>query len=194
MVGEQVGKYGWKANIATLSDFVADALISELGVTLHPSLSSFNGPDQDECPDPELVDDDFEALLFYLRHLSPPVSDLSADVSTEGEVVFEAVGCAQCHTAELDGVRLYSDLLLHDVARSELQLVDQDEQAIPTEFRTPPLWGLINTAPYLHDGSASTVEEAIVLGHFSEAAAAKEAYQNLSEEDKDKLLTFLLAL
>ena len=73
----------------------------------------------------------------------------------------------------MGGVPLYSDLLLHDVAYDEWALVDQEEGVLPTEYRTPPLWGVTHTAPYLHDGSASDLEEAIIKGHFGEAEAAR---------------------
>ena len=73
IVGGMVGRYGWKAQIATASDFAADALIAELGQTVDASLSTFTGTDEDSHPDPELSDEDFLALSFYLANLGAPV-------------------------------------------------------------------------------------------------------------------------
>ena len=53
---------------------------------------------------------------------------------------------------------------------------------IPAQvFLTRPLWGLAETAPYLHDGRAPTVHDAIVL-HGGEATAARDAYLALDEQ------------
>lgn len=61
------------------------------------------------------------------------------------------------------------------------------------EWRTPPLWGVADSAPYLHDGRAETLEEA-VLWHGGEAAAARNRYYDLSRADKDRVLAFLSSL
>ena len=63
----------------------------------------------------------------------------------------------------------------------------------PGEFRTAPLWGLRQTAPYLHDGSAESIRDAILL-HFGEAEASKTAFEALSFDEQSKLLEFLLSL
>ncbi|WP_372725665.1 di-heme oxidoredictase family protein [Novipirellula sp.] len=61
------------------------------------------------------------------------------------------------------------------------------------EWRTPPLWGVADSAPYLHDGRAETLEEA-VLWHGGEAAAARNRFYDLSRADKDRVLAFLSSL
>jgi CxxC motif-containing protein (DUF1111 family) len=58
---------------------------------------------------------------------------------------------------------------------------------------TRPLWGLAETAPYLHDGRAPTVHDAIVL-HGGEAAAARDAYLALDERGRASVRVFLLSL
>jgi CxxC motif-containing protein (DUF1111 family) len=60
-------------------------------------------------------------------------------------------------------------------------------------IRTAPLWGLRVRPQLLHDGSALTIEEAI-LRHSVQAKDAKEAFERLSREDKQKLLIFLKSL
>ena len=61
------------------------------------------------------------------------------------------------------------------------------------EWRTPPLWGVADSAPYLHDGRAETLEEA-VLWHGGEATASRNRFYDLSRADKDRLLAFLSSL
>ena len=92
----------------------------------------------------------------------------------------------------------YTDLLLHDMGPG---LADgrEDFDAGPSEWRTPPLWGLgliddINGHRFLlHDGRARTIEEAI-LWHGGEAEAAREAFRLASAEERALLLAFLEAL
>ncbi|MEC7985268.1 MAG: di-heme oxidoredictase family protein, partial [Myxococcota bacterium] len=190
----RLGRYGWKADIPSLSDFVADALIKELGMTVEPSLSDFTVADDfDSCPDPELPDSDFQALLFFLQELEAPKGqDATIDGDPEaGAVLFEQVSCGKCHLASVPS---YTDLLLHDVAPNPAILVDIFPDVLPTEYRTPPLWGLIHTGPYLHDGSAPTLEDAILMGHYGEAQGSRQAFESLSEQDKNNLLSFLSTL
>lgn len=61
------------------------------------------------------------------------------------------------------------------------------------EWRTPPLWGVRDTAPYLHDGRAATLEEAIQW-HGGEAESSRRAYMKLSRAEKDLILAFLSSL
>ena len=114
----------------------------------------------------------------------------------DGEQLFIDMGCAACHVPELAGadgpVRVYSDFLLHDIADPARQQVDEPGVE-PREFRTAPLWGTRDTAPYLHDGSAETTDDAI-RGHHGEAQAAADAYEALFFVDKPKVLEFLRSL
>jgi len=61
------------------------------------------------------------------------------------------------------------------------------------EWKTPPLWGVSDSAPYWHDGRAETLKEAILL-HGGEADRARAAYQQLDQEDQQSLLGFLQSL
>jgi cytochrome c peroxidase len=61
------------------------------------------------------------------------------------------------------------------------------------EWRTPPLWGVADTSPYMHDGRAATLEEAIQW-HGGEATPAKVRYKTLTDEEKWKVIAFLLSL
>ena len=110
---------------------------------------------------------------------------------------------------------LYSDLLLHDMGEASSDsatyygtpvappslgdLAEAKEQtrrsgmAAPTEWRTPPLWGVADSAPYLHDGRANTLDDAIRL-HDGEAAKTKTRYTRLASSDRRALLAFLSSL
>jgi len=93
-------------------------------------------------------------------------------------------------------VRLYSDLLLHDMG-SGLADNRPDGAASGREWRTAPLWGLrlvrtfLNGQElYLHDGRARTLEQAI-LQHGGEAQAARDGFTALSAADRAALLDFV---
>jgi CxxC motif-containing protein (DUF1111 family) len=87
-------------------------------------------------------------------------------------------------------VSLYSDLLLHDIGTGDgiLQAAANGE-----EIRTPALWGLRLRRPLLHDGSASTIEEAVVR-HLREGELARRGFSQLREADRALLMAFLRSL
>jgi CxxC motif-containing protein (DUF1111 family) len=198
IVGGRVGRFGWKAGVPTLLDFVRDALTNELGLTLPPdAASAFGAPtDGDGAPDPELDEAALDDLVVFMRELAPPPRGAIDAAVQGGASVFEAIGCAACHVPALPAaggtfVPLYSDLLLHDVAAPERLLVPDGDAT--RELRTPPLWGLSLSAPYLHDGRARTIEDAI-RAHAAEATRARQAYDALAQEEKADLLRFLESL
>jgi CxxC motif-containing protein (DUF1111 family) len=87
-------------------------------------------------------------------------------------------------------VPLYSDLLLHDIGTGDgiLQAAANGE-----EIRTPALWGLRLRRPLLHDGSASTIDEAVVR-HSREGELARRGFSQLRETDRALLMAFLKSL
>jgi CxxC motif-containing protein (DUF1111 family) len=195
----RVGRFGWKAPLPTLEDFVRDALSNELGLTLADGPQHVAGVpgNDDDIADPEFGGSDYEALVYFSQMLAPPPRGDVGDAERRGEQVFVDIGCEACHTAEMttaDGepVPLYSDLLLHDVA-PEGYLGIEDGDATIREFRTPPLWGLRSSAPYMHDGLAPTIEVAIQR-HESEGEASRLAYEELSDADRADLIAFLESL
>ena len=60
-------------------------------------------------------------------------------------------------------------------------------------MRTAPLWGLRVIERFLHDGRASTIEDAI-LAHDGQAKRARDHFADLSQRDKQRLLAFLNSL
>ena len=87
---------------------------------------------------------------------------------------------------------IYSDLLVHDMGAD---LADGIEQGLATgtEFRTQPLWGIVADGPFLHDGRATSLREAILL-HAGEGQAARDAAASWSEAQWADLLEFLASL
>jgi CxxC motif-containing protein (DUF1111 family) len=89
-------------------------------------------------------------------------------------------------------VHLFSDLKRHDMGAA--LATPSAQGTIPAQvFLTRPLWGLAETAPYLHDGRAPTVHEAIAL-HGGEGTAARDAYLALDERGRSSVRVFLTSL
>jgi len=215
--GKYIGRFGKKAAKVTLLDQVVFALKEDIGLT-----SDFDTEDpinyaigtntSDGVPDPEVGSDVVNRLVFYMRTLKAPTrrNENDADVIA-GDKIFTEIGCVECHmptltTAESEIAALsnkefhpYTDLLLHDMGE---QLNDDypEGSADGGEWRTPPLWGLGladdsqgGTGYYLHDGRATSLEQAIGM-HGGEAYNVIENYNALSNNDKDKLYSFLMSL
>lgn len=87
-------------------------------------------------------------------------------------------------------VPLFADLKRHDMGSDLAENFGSDLDAF---FTTARLWGVWDTAPYLHDGRATTLVEAIAL-HGGEARAARDAFVAFSDEEKARLLAFLATL
>jgi CxxC motif-containing protein (DUF1111 family) len=98
------------------------------------------------------------------------------------------------YEARLGGypVWLFSDLKRHDMGPSNAARHVQRGVA-RTEYLTPRLWGLADSAPYLHDGRAPSFDYAIA-GHDGEGAAARAAFASLSWYDKGALRVYLMSL
>jgi hypothetical protein len=89
-------------------------------------------------------------------------------------------------------VRLYSDLKRHRMGAALAE--ERSEEGVPAdEFLTPALWGVARSRPYLHDGRAPTLEDAILL-HGGEAQASAAAYAALDDEGRAPLRVFLTSL
>jgi cytochrome c peroxidase len=115
----------------------------------------------------------------------------------EGYRLFKRLGCISCHQGMNVGGNMYEKLGLvsnYFKARGNVQEVDYGRYNITKneedryEFRVPSLRNVALTAPYFHDGSARTLEQAV-------AAMAK--YQlglTLPREDIAKIVKFLRTL
>jgi CxxC motif-containing protein (DUF1111 family) len=211
----RLGRFGWKAQIASLLGFSGDAYLIEMGITndLFPREEAPNGdtarliacdavPDPEDVAEPETGSRDIDEFTTFMQLLGPPPRGKITAAVTAGESVFNRIGCASCHTpvmttgpneiTALDRkpVPLFSDLLLHDVGTGD-GIAQAD--AAPNEIRTQPLWGLRVSGPFLHDGSAQSVEAAI-LRHAGEASRVTANFRALTAAERDQLLAFLGSL
>jgi cytochrome c peroxidase len=65
-----------------------------------------------------------------------------------------------------------------------------DDEPKPNEWKTPALWGVADSAPYMHDGSAATLRDAIAA-HGGDAKSVREKYKALNPGDQAALVAFL---
>lgn len=213
--GLHLGRFGRKAQVSSLLQQVVDAYHQDIGITtdfrpeenVNPQASGAVEA-ADRVPDPELSAAAVRQNLAYIRMLAPPAPGADTERRRRGEEIFSTIGCASCHVPEftagpspipsIEGrkVRLFSDLLLHDMGEG-LADFRPDGEATGREWRTAPLWGLrvmrdfLNGDAFLlHDGRARSVEEAILL-HGGEARAAREAFEALTPEARAALLDFV---
>jgi CxxC motif-containing protein (DUF1111 family) len=123
--------------------------------------------------------------------------------ASEGRSLFEAAGCATCHQARLGNIDgIYSDLLLHDMGSAlsdsgsyyGTSQPDSSTNGVSRqEWRTPPLWGFRDSEPYLHDGRAENLEEAVAL-HGGQAADSTKRFFKLIPEERLRVQAFLRSL
>lgn len=203
----ELGRFGLKARVASLEEFVADAFLGDMGLTspLRP----------DELPNPDGLSDDARAGVDLTREEIALVADYvrmlaiprRAEVPA-GAALFEAVRCAVCHApsartradtaipALRDAeVALYTDLLLHDMGEGLADGV-REHDASGREWRTAPLIGIRHLRSFLHDGRAETVRAAIEA-HASEGSEANDSvarFRALSAADQDVVVAFVEAL
>lgn len=86
-------------------------------------------------------------------------------------------------------VNLYGDLKRHDMGAGLAETIE-DFGVGPSTWLTKELWGVGSNGPYLHDGRASTLTEAIVA-HGGEAAASQANFVALSKSKQTDIITFL---
>src|SRR6185436_11420187 len=211
----RVGRFGWKAQHATLLAFGADAYRNEMGITndlFSQELAvGVTGdrmrvcdliPDIEDKRDPRTGRRGIDNFASFMKLLTPVGRGPTGEAARIGEQMFHSIGCAACHTPSIETgpssnplfnhrqVPLFSDLLLHDVGTGDgiAQGV-----AAPEEIRTPALWGLRFRRPYLHDGSAATLEESIGR-HANEADVSRRGYERAADSDRAALLAFLRSL
>lgn len=211
----QLGRFGLKANTASVLTQVVSALNDDMGITtsILPNESTHGQLQYDDLDDdPELPDSLLEPLKFYLQSLAVPARrNVTNPTVLRGKQLFMEAKCGACHRPEMrtsvnvvfkgisnQRIMPYTDMLLHDMGEG---LADNrpDFLASGNEWRTPPLWGIglaaiVNYPGYfLHDGRARTLTEAI-MWHGGEAEKSKEKFATMSKQDRDALLSFLKSL
>jgi CxxC motif-containing protein (DUF1111 family) len=171
----------------------------------------------DPVADPEDDGVDVRAFANFMRATkAPPRGAITSQVRA-GDVLFNQVGCGACHIPTLrtaaPGTRInggalrvrdavgnkiihpYSDFLLHDIGTGDgiPVLPGAEFASTASQIRTAPLWALRTRNRLMHDGLSFTKQEAISR-HTNQAAAAKSAYDALSQAQKDQVLAFLDSL
>ncbi len=206
----RIGKFGWKAQFASLEDFVAAACANEIGLG-NPVMEQATpiGHNYPSVP-ADLDRKQFRHLVAFVDTLPRPIEFKSEDageaaVAAEGRVLFGKVGCVSCHTPEIGGLeQVYSDFLLHRLddrtaggdgysTRETPQVPLPEAFPLPEEWKTPPLWGVADSAPYFHDGGSPTLESAISR-HHGDAETVQEAYKQLSAFQQKAIVAFLKTL
>jgi YVTN family beta-propeller protein len=117
---------------------------------------------------------DIETFVGTLRAPDVAVIALDAEAVARGEALFNRadVGCAECHAAPL-----YTDNLSHDLYGL-------------TGVNTPTLLGIAATAPYLHDGSAPTLQAVLETARAGKMGDASM----LGDDELDDLEAYLRSL
>lgn len=162
-----------------------------------PSLVVANPIFSEPSQNPFYRDDAFPAGEDPLAEGVDPVNALTFDITEDqpdNDLALPGGGTAHIAPFEADGeggaiVRLYGDLKRHDMGSGLAEVVNENGIGRST-FLTENLWGVGTTSPYLHDGRATTLAEAI-LEHGGEAAFARTAFRELAPDERADLIAFL---
>jgi CxxC motif-containing protein (DUF1111 family) len=163
-----LGRFGWKANVATIAHQTAGAFNGDIGITSSVFPNEGCTAAQADClaaprgaqgKAPEIDDKTYGDVVFYQATLAPPARRAPNDPQVlRGQKLFADAQCTACHrpsylttaspnpqfsSKALNGQRIhpYTDLLLHDLGDA---LADgrPDGQANGRQWKTPPLWGV----------------------------------------------------
>jgi CxxC motif-containing protein (DUF1111 family) len=215
----RIGRFGWKAQQASLVSFAADAYLNEMGITspLQPKENSSNG---NEVPDDGILDDegaDVELFALFMRSLKAPprYAELAnTPDAIAGSTLFNQVGCNVCHTRSMTTaepgtpinggamlvsralgnkrIQPFGDFLLHDIGTGD-GIVQNGGSSTRNKVRTAPLWGLHARTRFMHDFLSQSIDDAIQR-HGNQAESARRAFNGLSRTERGRLMTFLRSL
>jgi CxxC motif-containing protein (DUF1111 family) len=224
----RLGRFGWKAGASSLRHQIAGALNNDMGVMTSVLPKPDCGAMQQGCGNDkgsELGDPYLDDLVKYVQLLGVRARrNLSDAEGLRGEAIFDQLGCASCHVAEMKTTKFhplaelrdqtihpYTDLLLHDMGPG---LADNlgEGQASGAEWRTTPLWGL-GLSACVTGGVTGPAQKQVctphhgylhdgrarsiveaILWHDGEGRKSKDAYVALPAADKTSLNKFLESL
>jgi CxxC motif-containing protein (DUF1111 family) len=217
----EVGKFGWKDQHASLLSFASDAYFNEMGITnaLNPTEATEvcnppGIPEPNDAVGPQEPIDDIHMFATFMRALkAPPRGPITPQV-TQGQTIFESIGCNKCHvedlvtapantslhggeyvvSAAIGGMTIhpFGDYLLHDVGTGD-GIVQNGPGDTQYKVRTMPLWGLRTRTQLMHDAQSATFSDAIQR-HTNEAGTAAANFQALTAAQKALLYQFLGSL
>jgi CxxC motif-containing protein (DUF1111 family) len=159
------------------------------------------------------IPSDVIMFAMFMRLLAAPTPSTTtpggAASISNGRAIFNAIGCATCHTPTVGNtqasnftaslsnapVNAFSDLEIHHMGVGLADNVSQGT-AGGDQFRTAPLWGLSQRIFLLHDGRTRNLIQAIVdhESSGSEANSVIENFEALSPQQQQDLLNFLRSL
>jgi CxxC motif-containing protein (DUF1111 family) len=215
------GRFGWKDQQASLVSFSADAYKNEMGITspLQPEENTSNGVSVEEFDLPGVDDEgvDVELFALFMRDTTVPPRNTALSGTQDaqaGAQLFVNIGCATCHTPRITTVatgtlinggalrvpsslgnkiiRPFGDFLMHDIGTGD-GIVQNGGPSSRNKVRTAPLWGLHTRGRFMHDASSFSLTDAIDR-HRNQANSARNNFFNLSNSNRNRLITFLLSL
>lgn len=217
----RVGRFGWKDQHGSLLSFTADAYLNEMGITSRLKPTDMTSickvkADPEDTPD-ELGMANIDHFAQFMRATRVPPRDITVAATPDaqaGQQIFEKIGCGICHVEAittapqgtvLNGGTLtvpdvlgnkvihpFSDFLLHDIGTGD-GIVQAGPQDTAEKLRTAPLWGLRMKARFMHDLASLTLEDAI-RRHRGEARHIERQFRNLTDTERQNLVTFLKSL
>lgn len=158
-----IGRFGWRANVATLEDFTRQACENELGLKVEST------PLADQRQEIDISNEELYSLIIFMKSLPAPipirpVDSEALEVVFRGEQLFEETGCSVCHVQTMGlAENLYSDLLLHDMGEALLGPIAADPYITSTReivgkpnMAARPIPGYHGAAVTFSGDSAST--------------------------------------
>lgn len=220
-----VTRFGWKAQNKSLMVFAGEAYNVEQGVSNEAFVNEraavagcvYNGSPEDAT---KMVTDagsptgtaaalssDLVNFSAFMRLSAPPAPAPMSASAKNGANLFNAVGCALCHTPTLTtgmskftgmsnvSYHPYSDFAIHHMGSRLSDGVNQGA-AGPDQFRTAPLWGIGQRLFFLHDGRTSDLLQAIQAhsSNGSEANNVVRRFNSLNRSQQQDVLNFLRSL
>lgn len=165
---QRIGRFGWKANQASVASQSAGAFLGDIGITSSQHPAEACTASQKDClaaprgsqgKAPEIDDVTLANVIFYQNTLAP-AARRNADSAQvlRGQALFAQAQCSACHrpsyttatppfprlsSAKVQGLKIwpYTDLLLHDMG-PDLADGRPDYAANGQQWKTPPLWGV----------------------------------------------------
>ena len=177
--GLDMGALHWSGNFDEVQDFEGD-------MRLHFGGSGFLSESDWQSTQESLglpkagLSEDLDALAVYISSLDQtPVSPFEIDANTidNYQNIFTFYDCHNCHPAPLYTISTIENNSLFDIG----SITENSGQRLGADLNgldVPTLLGIVFTPPYLHDGSASSLEEAI-LAHTNTAPISNSDLQML---------------
>jgi len=219
------GRFGWKDQHASLLSFASDAYINEMGVTNKfaqtentSNGTSVQGGTFDGKGDPSGTGEDdagdINEFTTFMRCLKAPPRGPQNASTSNGQTVFNNIGCAVCHVSTITtapagtvinggaltvstalgdkNIHPFSDFLLHNVGTGD-GIVQNGGQGTRLQVRTAPLWGIGSRTRFMHDGNSLTVLNAITR-HGGQAATSVSNFNAQSATNQNDVLAFIFSL